>query len=126
MLAGHSTAISFLYQTPNFFPALGLRLYALSLAVVLFCSFYGIGMLICTIAGLQQISIYIKLPVYFFIGFTLASVFVYLLGFFGILQREILFLVVFLGACITIHKIKTTSFNALLHFRISQLEPLEK
>ncbi|SVC26498.1 uncharacterized protein METZ01_LOCUS279352, partial [marine metagenome] len=107
MLAGHSPTISFLYQTPNFLPALGLRLYALLLAVLLLGSFYGIGILICPIIGLKKIPKYMEMPVQFFIGFIMSSVAVYLLGFFGMLHREILILVVLFGACITIHKIKT-------------------
>ncbi len=66
--------ISFFYQTPNIFPALGLRLLALLLAVLLLGSFYGIGILICPIIGLKKIPKYMEMPVQFDIGFMMSSV----------------------------------------------------
>ena len=126
MLAGHSSTISFLYQTSNFLPALGFRFLALLLAVVLLGSFYGIGVFICPIIGLQKFPTHMQIPTQFFVGFALASVTVYLLGFLGMLHREILFLVVFFGACITIHKIRTHTFNVFQNFKTSQLDYLEK
>ena len=83
VFAGHPPTISFFYQTPNIFPALGLRLLALLLAVVLLGSFYGIGVLICPIIGLQKFPKHMQIPTQFFVGFILASVAVYLLGFLG-------------------------------------------
>ena len=126
VFAGRPPMVSFFYQTPNIFPALGLRLLALLLAVLLLGSFYGIGILICPIIGLKKIPKYMEMPVQFFIGFIMSSVAVYLLGFFGMLHREIIILVVLFGACITIHKIKTLSFNEFFDIKISQLEQLEK
>ena len=126
MLAGHTPTISFLYQTPNFLPALGSRLFSLLLSLVLLGTFYGIGMLICPLMGLRVIPKYLEVPTRFFVGYIIASVAVYLLGFLGILHREILFLVVLFGSWITIHKIKTFSFNVFLYFKTSQIEHLEK
>ena len=126
MLAGHSSTISFLYQTSNFLPALGLRFYALLLAALLLGSFYGLGLFICPKIGLNKIPKYMQIPVQFFIGFILSSVVVFLLGFLGMLHREILFPVVFFGACITIHKIRTLTFNVFHKIKTSQLEYLEK
>ena len=77
VFAGRPPMISFFYQTPNIFPALGLRLLALLLAVLLLGSFYGIGILICPIIGLKKIPKYMEMPVQCFIGFILASVAVY-------------------------------------------------
>ena len=126
VFAGHPPTISFFYQTPNIFPALGLRLFALLLAVVLLGSFYGIGVLICPIIGLQKFPKHMQIPTQFFVGFILASVAVYLLGFLGILHREILFLMILFGAWMTIHKISTLSFNIFLHFKTLQLGRFEK
>ena len=126
VLAGHSPTISFLYQTPNFLPALGFRLFSLLLSLVLLGTFYGIGMLICPLMGLRVIPKYLEVPTRFFVGYIIASVAVYLLGFLGILHREILFLVVLFGSWMTIHKIKTFSFNVFLHFKTFQIEHFEK
>jgi len=126
VLADHSPTISFLYQTPNFLPALGFRVFSLLLSLVLLGTFYGIGMLICPLMGLRVIPKYLEVPTRFFVGYIIASVAVYLLGFLGILHREIFFLVVLFGSWMTIHKIKTLSFNVFLHFKTSQIEHLEK
>ena len=126
VFAGHPQTVSFLYQTPNIFPALGFRFLALLLAVVLLGSFYGIGVFICRIIGLQKFPTHMQIPTQFFVGFALASVTVYFLGFLGILHREILLLVVSLGVWMTIHKISSISFNILLYFKKFQLERLEK
>ena len=126
VLASHSPTISFLYQTPNFLPALVFRLFSLLLSLVLLGTFYGIGMLICPLMGLRVIPKYLEVPTRFFVGYIIASVAVYLLGFLGILHREILFFVVLFGSWITIHKIKTLSFNVFLHFKTFQIEHLEK
>ena len=126
MLADHSSTISFLYQTPNLLPALGFRLFSLLLSLVLLGAFYGIGMLICPLIGLRLIPKYLEVPTRFFVGYIIGSVAVYLLGFLRILHPEILFIVVLFGSWVTIHKIKTLSFNAFLHFKTSQIEHLEK
>ena len=126
VLAGHSPTLSFLYHTPNYLPALGFRLLSLLLAVILLGSFQGIGVLICPIIGLHKIPKYLQIPVQFFIGFILASVVVYLLGFIGLLHRGILTPIILLGACVAVHNIRSHSFNMLLHFKTSQLEHLGK
>ena len=99
VLAGHSPTLSFLYHTPNYLPALGFRLLSLLLAVILLGSFQGIGVLICPIIGLNKIPKYLQIPVQFFIGFILASVVVYLLGFMGLLYRVILVPIILLSMC---------------------------
>ena len=126
VLAGHSPTLSFLYHTPNYLPALGFRLLSLLLAVILLGSFQGIGVLICPIIGLHKIPKYLQIPIQFFIGFILASVVVYLLGFIGLLHRVILTPIILLGACVAVHNIRSHSFNMLLHFKTSQLEHLDK
>ena len=126
IIAGHSSAISFLYQTSNFFPAIGLRLYALLLAILFLGSFYGHGLFICPIIGLKNIPRYMQIPVHFFIGFTLSTILVYLLGFLDMLHREILFLVILFGAFKTIKKIVMIPLNTFQNFRTSPLEYLEK
>ena len=126
VLAGHSPTITFLYQTPNFLPALLFRLLALLLALFLFIAFYGIGMFICTLTGLKLIQNYLKLPTFFFIGLLSASSLVYLLGFLRILYFEILIVIVFFGAWITIQNKSKSHFKPIRHFFWSRLGSLEK
>jgi len=126
VLANHSPTITFLYHTPNFLPALAFRFLALLLAVVLLGAFYGIGIFICPFIGLKIVPKYLQEPIFFFIGFLLASTLVYLLGFLRILYIEILLPVVFLGAWITIHKKSKSLFNAIRLFYWPRLGSLEK
>ena len=126
VLADHSPTISFLYQTPNFLPALGFRLFSLLLSLVLLGTFYGIGMLICPLMGLRVIPKYLEVPTRFFVGYIIASVAVYLLGFLGILHREILLIVVLFGVWITIQKTSSPPFNTLRPFNWFRLERLEQ
>ena len=126
VLAGHSPTILFLYQTPNFLPALGFRLFSLLLSLVLLGTFYGIGMLICPLMGLRVIPKYLEVPTRFFVGYIVASVVVYLLGFLGILHREILLIVVLFGVWITIQKTSCPPFNTLRPFNWFRLDRLEQ
>ena len=126
VLAGHSPTITFLYQTPNFLAAFLFRLLALFLAVFLFVAFYGIGMFICTFTGLKLTQNYLKVPTFFFIGFLSASSLVYLLGFLRILYFEILIVIVFFGAWITIQNKSKSQFKPIRHFFWSRLGSLEK
>jgi len=126
VIAGHSPTITFLYQTPNFFTALLFRLLALLLAVFLFLVFHGIGMFICTLTNLKLIQNYLKVPTFFFIGFLLASSLVYLLGFLRILYFEILIVIVFFGAWITIQNKSKWQFKSIRIFYWSRLGSLEK
>ena len=105
ILAGYTTTLSFLYQTSHYLPSIGFRLLSLILAVVLVMAFHGIGFLTCPLIGLEFIPKHMEVPTRFFIGYLLASVAVYFLGFTKTLHKEIFFLVVLLGACISIHKI---------------------
>ena len=74
ILAGHTTTLSFLYQTPHYLPSIGFRLLSLLLAVVLVMAFHGIGLLTCPIIGLKLIPKHMEVPTRFFIGYLLASV----------------------------------------------------
>ena len=112
VLTGHPTTTSYLYQTSGYLPSIGFRLLSLLLAFVLVIAFHGIGLLICPLIGLKLIPKHMEVPTRFFIGYLLASVTVYLLGFTKILHKEIFFPVLLFGACISIHKISTiTSKN---------------
>jgi len=102
------------------------RLLALLLSIVLLVAFYGIGMTICPFIGLKSIPKYLQEPIFFFIGFLLASTFVYMLGFLRILHIEILLLVIFLGAWITIYKKSKRLFKPIRIFYWSRLGSLEK
>ena len=96
ILAGYTTTLSFLYQTPHFLTSIGFRLLALLLAVVLVMAFHGIGLLTCPIIGLKLMPKHLEVPTRFFIGFLLASVAVYFFGFTKMLHKEIFFTVVLL------------------------------
>jgi len=126
MLAGHSPTLSFLYQTPNYFPALGFRLLSLLLAVVLVMAFHGIGLLICPAIGLKMFPKYMEFPTRFFIGYLLASVAVYFLGFTEMLHKEIFLPVVLFGVCISIHKMETITSKNSFHIKAFQKDNLGK
>jgi len=126
ILAGHTTTLSFLYQTPHYLPSLGFRLLSLLLAVVLVIAFYGIGLLTCPLIGLKFFPKHMGIPTRFFIGFLLASVTVYFLGYTKMLHKEIFFLVVLVGACITIHKISANPPDKLFDLKNLQKENLGK
>ena len=122
----HPTTTTYLYQTSGFLPSIGFRLLSLLLAVVLVMAFHGIGLLICPIIGLKIIPKHIEVPIRFFIGYLLASVAVYFLGFAKILHKEIFFPVVFFGACISIHKINATAPDKLFKLNTLQKENFGK
>ena len=124
VLAGHSPTITYLYQTPNSLITLLYRLMALLLALILFASFYGIGMFICSFTGLKLIPNYLKVPTFFFIGFLSASSLVYLLGFLRILYFEILIVIFFYGVWQTIQN--KSLFKPIRLFYWSRLGSLEK
>jgi len=126
ILAGHAPTLSFLYQTPNYFPSLGFRLLSLLLAVILVMAFHGIGLLISPLIGLRAIPKHMEVPTRFFMGFLLASVAVYFLGFLGMLHREIFFPLVLFGVSISIHKISTITSKNLFHLKNFQKENLGK
>ena len=126
ILAGYTTTLSFLYQTSHYLPSIGFRLLSLLLAVVLVMAFHGIGYLTCPLIGLKFIPKHMGVPTKFFIGYLLASVTVYFLGFAKILHKEIFFLVVLLGACISIHKISTTAPDKSFTLKTLQKENLGK
>ncbi|SVE58005.1 uncharacterized protein METZ01_LOCUS510859, partial [marine metagenome] len=69
---------------------------------------------------------HMEVPTRFFIGYLLASVAVYFLGFTKMLHKEIFFPVVLFGACISIHKISTITPNNLFHLKTLQKENLGK
>ena len=126
ILAGHTTTISFLYQTPHYLPSIGFRLLSLLLAVILVMAFHGIGFLTCPIIGLKLIPKHMEVPIRFFIGYLLACVAVYFLGFTKMLHKEIFFPVVFFGACISIQKINTITSKNLFHLKTFQKEKFGK
>ena len=126
ILAGHTTTLSFLYQTPHYLPSIGFRLLSLLLAVILVMAFHGIGLLTCPIFGLKLIPKHMEVPTRFFIGYLLASIVVYFLGFTKMLNKEIFFPVILFGACISIHKISTITPKKLFHLKTFQKEKLGK
>ena len=126
MLADHSPTISFLYRTQNFLPALGFRLFSLILSLVLLGTFYGIGVFTCPLIGLREIPKYLEVPTRFFVGYFIASSAVYMLGFLGILHREILLIVVLFGVWETIQKTASLPFNTTRPFNWLRLERLEQ
>jgi len=65
-------------------------------------------------------------PTRFFIGYLLASGVVYFLGFYKMLHKEIFFLVVFFGVCISIHKMKPISSKISFQIKAFQKENLGK
>jgi len=101
----NSTITSYLYQTPGFIPSISFRFLSLLTAIILIMAFHGIGLVSCPLIGLKIFPKYMELPTRFFIGYLIASVAVYLLGFFGMLHKEIFLPVIFLGAYISISKI---------------------
>ena len=126
ILAGYTTTLPFLYQTSHYLPSIVFRLLSLILAVVLVMAFHGIGFLTCPLIGLKFIPEHMEVPTRFFIGYLLASVAVYCLGFTKTLHKEIFFLVVLLGAFVSIHKISTTAKDKLFNFKNLQKENLGK
>ncbi len=115
VISTNHTITSYLYQTQGIIPSLGLRFLSLLLAIVLVMSFHGIGLLSCPLIGLKIFPKYMELPTRFFIGYLMASIGVYFLGFYEMLHKEIFFPVIFLGACISISKIvKISSYFSFL------------
>ena len=115
VISTNHTFTSYLYQTQGIIPSLGLRFLSLLLAIVLVMSFHGIGLLSCPLIGLKIFPKYMELPTRFFIGYLMASMGVYFLGFYEMLHKEIFFPVIFLGACISISKIvKISSYFSFL------------
>ena len=115
VLTLHPTTTSYLYQTSGFLASIGFRLLSLLLAVVLVMAFYGIGLLTCPIIGLKLMPKHMEVPTRFFIGYLLACVAVYFLGFAEMLHKEIFFPLVLIGAIISIHKISTITPKNLFH-----------
>ena len=126
IIAGYTTTLTFLYQTSHYLPSIVFRLLSLILAVVLVMAFHGIGFLTCPLIGLKFIPKHMEVPTRFFIGYLLASVAVYCLGFTKTLHKEIFFLVVLLGTFVSIHKISTTAKDKLFNFKNLQKENLGK
>ena len=115
VLTLHPTTTSYLYQTSGFLASIGFRLLSLLLAVVLVMAFHGIGLLTCPIIGLKLMPKHMEVPTRFFIGYLLACVAVYFLGFAEMLHKEIFFPLVLIGAIISIHKIRTITPKNLFH-----------
>jgi len=126
VLTGHPTISSYLYQTSGFIPSIGFRLLSLLLAAVLVMAFHGIGFLTCKIIGLKLIPKHLEVPTRFFMGYLLASVAVYFLGFTEMLHKEIFFLLVLFGASISIYKINTITPNILFHLKTFEKENFKK
>ena len=111
VLTGHPTTTSYLYQTSGYLPSIVFRLLSLLLAFVLVISFHGIGLLFCPLIGVSVIPKHMEVPTRFFVGFLLASVAVYLIGFSGTLNNLILPIVILLGACTSLHKYRNISIK---------------
>ena len=122
----HPTTTSYLYQTSSFLASIGFRLLSLLLAFVLVIAFHGIGLLICPLIGLKLIPKHMEVPTRFFIGYLLACVAVYFLGFAEMLHKEIFIPLILFGASISIHKINTVTPNNLFHLKTLQKENLGK
>jgi len=67
-----------------------------------------------------------EVPTRFFIGYLLACIVVYILGFTKMLHKEIFFPVVLFGACISIHKMSTITPKKLFHLKTFQKEKFGK
>ena len=126
VISTDSSITSYLYQTSGFFPSIGLRLFSLFLSVILVLAFHGIGFLTCPVIGLKIIPKYMEFPTRFFIGYFLASVAVYFLGFSEMLHKEIFLIVILFGVCITIHKMGMISYNFSFLIKAFQKENLVK
>ena len=102
VISTHPTIISYLYHAQGLITSIGFRLLSLFLSIVLVMAFHGIGLLTCQLIGFKMFPKNMEFPTRFFIGFLLASAAVYLLGFSGMLHKEIFFTVVLFGVCISI------------------------
>ena len=125
-ISANPTITSYLYQTPGFIPSIGFRLLSFLLSIVLVMSFHGIGLFTCNAIGLKMFPKYMELPTRFFIGYLIASVAVYFLGFSEMLHKEILLPVVLFGTCISIQKMGRIPTNIPFLIKTFQKENLGK